>query len=242
MTSYRLAGKGRLVLLLHGWGDSQQSLEALFDDLSGSCQVLSLDLPGFGATQAPKQVWNLDDYARFVAKVLEKLKLGKPYAIIGHSNGGALAIRGLSQGILGADKLVLIAASGIRTGNQLKRLVLMIVAKTGNLATIWMPERYRRALRKSLYGSVGSDMLVAPHLTETFKKTVRQDVQADASALKLPVLLIYGSADEAVPLSDGRKYGRLIQDAHLEVIDGAGHFLHQQQAQKVNRLVGEFLK
>ncbi|MGH7193731.1 MAG: alpha/beta fold hydrolase, partial [Candidatus Saccharimonadales bacterium] len=87
LTDYSLSGKGRLVLLLHGWGDSSKGLAGLQRRLSDGYEVLALDLPGFGGTQAPADVWNLDDYARFVAAALKKLKLGQPYAVIGHSNG-----------------------------------------------------------------------------------------------------------------------------------------------------------
>lgn len=242
MTNYQLAGKGKLVLILHGWGDSLQGLQDLAADLSKNYQVLSIDLPGFGATQAPKEVWNLDNYAEFVTAALQKLELDQPYAVLGHSNGGALAIRSISLDKLRPEKLVLLAASGIRSRGGLKRLLLKILAKTGNIATLWMPERYRQALRKSLYGSVGSDMLVAPHLTETFKKTVRQDVQKDAATVTVPTLLIYADQDADVPVADGHKYKGLIKNSQLEVIEGAGHFVHHDQPQAVTKLVQEFLK
>lgn len=242
MTSYQLAGKGKLVLLLHGWGDSKEGLQSIFDHLSKDYQVLAVDLPGFGATQPPKEIWNLDNYAGFVTALLSKLELKQPYAVIGHSNGGALAIRSISLGELKPDKLVLLAASGIRTGSAFKRAVLKIIAKTGNIATIWMPERYRRALRKSLYGVAGSDMLVAPQLVETFKKTVRQDVQLDAAKIEVPTLLIYGSADRAVPLADGHKYKQLIKNSKLEIIDDAEHFLHHEQPHAVENLIKDFLR
>lgn len=244
MTNCQLTGpeKSRLVLLLHGWGDSHEGLQILAEKLSRHYRVARLDLPGFGGTQPPQKVWDLDDYAGFVRAFLIKTGIGQPYAIIGHSNGGALAIRGLGQSILTAQKLILMASSGVRTGNELKRFLLKVIAKTGNVATIWMPERYRRALRKSLYGAVGSDALVAPHLTETFKRTVRQDVQADAGKLELPTLLIFADNDDAVPLDDGRRYHQLIKNSRLEIIKDAGHFLHQQKPAEVMALIEDFLK
>lgn len=244
MTNYQLLGSkknSKLVVLLHGWGDSSKGIAVISKELSAKYQVLALDLPGFGATQNPDEVWNLDDYGLFVANTIKKLGLKQPYAIIGHSNGGALAIRALAQGVLKADKLVLLASSGIRNRDSAKRLFLKIIAKTGNLATIWMPERYRQALRKSLYGVAGSDALVAPHLEETFKKTVRQDVQSDAMMLDLPTLLIFARNDRAVPVADGQKYKELIRGAQLEVIEDAGHFVHQDKSEQVIGLIGRFL-
>lgn len=242
MTNYQLTGKGKLVLLLHGWGDAANGLEALSRELAGSYQVLVLDLPGFGASELPKMAWDLDNYADFLKNLLAKLNLNQPYAVIGHSNGGALAIRAVSLTALTPQKLILLAASGVRTNSRAKRLFLKVVAKTGNIATIWMPERYRQGLRKSLYGAAGSDMLVAPQLEDTFKKTVRQDVQGDAVVIQIPTLLIYAANDDAVPVEDGRQYHDLIKNSRLEIIDGAGHFVHLDEPQKVTALIQEFLK
>lgn len=242
LTQYQLQGTGKLVLLLHGWGDSAKGLKDLSDRLAKKYQVLSVDLPGFGATQPPKAVWDLDNYAQFTDSLLGKLDLGQPYAVVGHSNGGALAIRSIGQAKISPDKLVLLAASGIRPNRTFRRLILQIIAKTGNIATLWMPERYRQALRKSLYGVAGSDALVAPHLEKTFKKTVRQDVQADAAKLNLPTLLIYGSEDKATPPEFGQRYQQLIKGSRLEILDGAGHFVQHDQPGKVAALIEDFLK
>ena len=114
--------------------------------------MLALDLPGFGGTEASDAVWDLDDYARFVTAVLDKLHLSQPYAVVGHSNGGALTIRAVSMGLLQPQKIVLLAAAGVRTNSRIKRFFLKVIAKTGNIATMWMPERYRRVCAKASTG------------------------------------------------------------------------------------------
>lgn len=242
LTCYELSGKGKLVLLLHGWGDDHRTFDDLRRELNGDYQVLTPDLPGFGGTQKPDGAWDLDGYARFVKALLGKLELGQPYAVVAHSNGGALAIRALSLGTLKASKLVLLAASGVRTNSAAKRFFFKVVAKLGNAATFWLPESRRRALRKSLYGAAGSDMLAVPGMEDTFKKTVRQDVQADAVAVKVPTLLVYAADDKAVPVADGRQYRSLIKGSRLDIIEGAEHFVHHDQPQQVAKLIKGFLK
>lgn len=241
LANYDLKGKGKLVLLLHGWGDNVHGLSALQTQLAKKYQVLAVDLPGFGNSQPPAAAWNLDNYAAFLADLLQKLDFKQPYAVLGHSNGGALAIRAASLGQVQPEKLILLAAAGVRTSQPLRRTALKIIAKTGNLATIWLPERQRRALRKRLYGVAGSDMLVVEHLQETFKKTVRQDVQADAAKITVPTLLLYARDDPAVPLVDGERFHALIKNSHLEILENAGHFVHLDQPQAVLRLIEDFL-
>lgn len=240
LINYELIGQGPLVLFLHGWGDKASGLSILFKSLNGFTK-LAVDLPGFGASEQPKEPWNLDNYSVFLADLLKKLNLDNPYAVIGHSNGGALAIRAIAINKVRTDKLILIAASGIREVHRIRRLCLKIIAKVGNLLTLGLPERYRQALRKSLYGVAGSDMLVEPKLKETFKRTVRQDVKVDATKLTIPTLLIYAFNDKAVPINDGRTYNKLIKNSKLEIIENASHFIHLDQPDKVSLLIKEFL-
>lgn len=241
LTHYETTGEGQIVLLLHGWGDSLKGLAGLQKALAPNFKVVSLDLPGFGSTQPPKKVWGLDEYGAFVDDFLTKIDV-QPYAVIGHSNGGALAIRSVARTIVTPQKLILLAASGIRNRNSGKRTALKVIAKTGNVATFWLPKNTRQRLRKKLYGAAGSDLLVMEHLEETFKKTVRQDVQADAAAISIPTLLIFADQDKAVPIADAHTYQRLIKGSQLEVVQGAGHFLHLEQPQLVADLMIEFLK
>lgn len=240
-TRYDLKGKGPLVLLLHGWGDTRNGLKLIAQHLSENFTVLSLDLPGFGDTEPPKSVWNLDHYAEFIAHTLKKLSFDQPYALIGHSNGGAIAIRGIANKIILPKKLILIASAGIRPSKTTKRLMYTMLAKSGNVATLWMPQRYRLALRQSLYQAAGSDMLVVPELEETFKKTVREDVQSDAQQIKIPTLLIFADNDDAIPHGSGSRFHTLISKSKLEQIADAGHFVHIDQPEKVNQLIQEFL-
>ncbi len=237
---YELIGKGKTVVMLHGWGDNHTTFNLLAAYLSSQYQLLALDLPGFGSSQPPKSPWNLDNYANLIAAVISKLNL-KPYAFIGHSNGGALVIRGLSLGNLKADRLVLIASAGIRNSQPTKRLLTKTIAKAGKATTFWLPREVRQHLRTKLYGTIGSDLLVVPELAATFKLTVSQDVQADAGQLTLPTLIINADHDPAIPLSDGLRFHNLISGSRFEVLNSTTHFIHQEQAEIVAKLILGFL-
>lgn len=241
LAKYVVSGKGRTILLLHGWGDSSSGLSGLQDQLSKKYKVIALDLPGFGGTQAPSADWDLSDYARFIGNFLKKID-EKIYAIIGHSNGGAIAIRGLSKGDFKSEKLVLMAAAGIRGTDKTRNKVLRLVAKTGKALTRPLPRAAKNRLRRKVYSTIGSDMLVAEHLQGTFKKVVADDVRGDATKIDLPTLLIYGGADQATPAWYGETYHRLIRGSKLEVLPEAEHFLHLDQPQTVVKEIEEFLK
>lgn len=240
LTTYAVTGKGKVVLMLHGWGDEQSTFKPLVESISHDFKVVTVDLPGFGKTALPDSAWTLDDYARFVANFLEKLELA-PYGIIGHSNGGAICLRGLASGVLRAEKLVLLASSGIRDEYHGRKKVMRFAASTAKALVSPLPQGVRRKLKKQAYRSIGSDLFVAEHLQETFKQIVTDDVTQDAAKISIPTLLIYGKQDEATPIRHAEKFHSLISGSKLEIIDDVGHFAHHEQPVQVIDFIREFL-
>lgn len=235
------SSSGLVILLLHGWGDSAVTFARLESKLGVNYRLIAVDLPGFGGSETPRETWGLDNYAQFVASFMQKIEV-KPLAILGHSNGGAIAIRGLSSGQLDAQKLILLASAGVRSDYQGKKKVYRWAAKLAKTATAPLPKHTRDKLKKKAYQSIGSDMFVAENLQETFKKVVTDDVQNDAKKINIPTLLVYGSEDTATPPRYGELFSRLIPDAKLEIIDGAGHFVHHDAPVRVEQLVEDFLQ
>lgn len=240
LTTYYQSGKGPVVLMLHGWGDKAETYKALAEELAGKYTVLMPDLPGFGQTEAPKQAWTLDSYAQFCEDFLTKVGHTDIYGLVGHSNGGSIAIRGIATKRLEPSRLVLLASAGIRDSYSGRNKALRLVAKAGKLVTAPLPESARKKIKRRVYNAVGSDMLVAEHLQETFKKIVIDDVQLDAKAIKVPTLLVYGRDDTATPTTYGKRFAELIAGSRLEILPGT-HFIHHEQAGAVTRLTKEFL-
>jgi len=237
---YEKYGKGPVVLFLHGWGDSLKTFRDLSDNLKKHYTIMTLDLLGFGESDSPKETYSLEKYAMFVKQFLEKTD-NNPYAIIGHSNGGAIAIRGVSSGILSCEKLILIASSGVRSTYNKRKNFLRASAKAAKLMTMVLPESTQMKIKRKVYKKLGSDLFVAEHLQDTFKKVVSEDVLHDAAMIIQPTLLIYGSADHATPVKYGEMFAKQIENSDLKIIDGADHFLHHTHGEKVNKLVLDFL-
>lgn len=242
MTNYQKVGRGKVVVCLPGWGDTITTFSKLVAELKEKYTVLALDLPGFGGTQAPAQAWSLEDYADFTAAWLKKIKAGRPYAIIGHSYGGATAITGVGRGHLTCERLVLLASAGIRGNKNSYRKILRLAAKIVKYPSYFLPRRYRNKLRRGIYGALGSDMLLLPHMEPTFKKIIREDVRQKARQINIPTLLIYGSTDNQTPISDGRLLAEAIPNSNLEIIEGANHFLHHDSTGQVSKLIKAFLR
>jgi pimeloyl-ACP methyl ester carboxylesterase len=230
----------RTLVLLHGWGDSQKTFAQLAVKLAKDFTVITLDFPGFGGTESPHTAWGLHDYALFLQSFLKKIKV-TPYALIGHSNGGAIAIKAVSEAFIVPEKLVLIASSGIRGHYTKRNKLLRLTAKTGKLLLAPLPAATKRRIRKQAYSALGSDMFVAEHLQETFKNVVSEDMQSEATHIKIPTILVYGSDDTATPPEFGERYHKAIRGSKLVVINGAGHFVHHDDSEVVYEEIRSFL-
>lgn len=242
LTNYVTVGSGKkTALFLHGWADSLQTFDNLSQQFvkdNRDFTVVSLDLPGFGGTQAPSEAWGLEEYAHYVASFLKKIKR-ETTLILGHSNGGAIAIYGLSSGILDADGLVLMASAGIRPKTTRNRL-LKIASVPAKIALKAAPRQVRNKVRRRAYSAIGSDYMVSEHMQETFKLVVARDVTLHAKQLQLATCLIYGDNDTATPVSYGKQFHAAIPDSRLHVIPQASHFLHQEQTPKVATIISDF--
>ena len=242
LTTYTRSGTGKTVLLLHGWGDDSRTFALLGGYLSESYEVIALDLPGFGRSAAFDRPWTLDDYAAFTAAFLKKIGVENLHALVGHSNGGAIAIRGCALGYFAPRKLVLLSSAGIRTMQRGRKLALKFLSKTGKAVTLVLPETWRQRLRSKWYAAIGSDMLAVPHLRETFKNVVTQDIQADVQEITIPTLLIYGEQDTATPPQFGELFHELLPESTLVLMPGAGHFVHLDRPREVESAVEHFLR
>jgi pimeloyl-ACP methyl ester carboxylesterase len=241
LTHYERSGKGALILIIPGWADTTASWRAVSKKLSRTHDVIVFDLPGFGGSQVPAEAaWGLTDYATFTSHFLHKLGV-RPGVLLAHSNGGAIALRGLGNGLITADKLVLLASAGIRNQYKGRNKVLRILTKSGKIITMPLPASIKKRLRRKVYDTVGSDMLVAENMQETFKKVVTDDVQADADKVDIDTLLIYGENDQAAPVTYGRIFHDHLSSSTLEIIPNAEHFLHTENTAQVLTLIEEFI-
>jgi pimeloyl-ACP methyl ester carboxylesterase len=241
LTSYNVNGSGKVVLLLHGWGDSSKTFKKLEKNLSTNYKVICLDLPGFGATATPNEAYSLRSYADFIRKFLSKIDESTIYAIIGHSNGGAIALKALSIKSLSCQKLILLASSGVRSSYASRKKVLRLAVKTAKIPTLLLSKSAQLKIKKHVYKKIGSDLFVAENMQETFKKIVSEDLINQLSAIDTDTLLIYGDKDTATPVEYGEKLANALIKSRLEIINGAGHFLHQTNFEQVNKLVEDFM-
>jgi pimeloyl-ACP methyl ester carboxylesterase len=85
----REQGTGEPVLLLHGVPDDGSMWDGVISALGSGYRFIAPDLPGLGKSTAPKDFdLSLDNLARFVDELLEKLNVREPVHLFVHDFGG----------------------------------------------------------------------------------------------------------------------------------------------------------
>lgn len=231
---YSEKGDGPTLLMVHGWGDSQQTWQALSQILSENFRCIMLDLPNFGNSGHSKQVATLETMSEALAEFAYKLKL-HDYIFLGHSMGGQLGIYAVGSGLLRPKKLVILAGAGIRGEQPLRNTVFKVAAK---IAKPLVSQR----LKSKIYRRVGSDY--KPDLSSEQKLVIQsvltKDVQIEAAMIGLPTLLVYGSLDTATPPRYGQMLHKIIEGSQYRQLEGADHWLHQTHPNDVAKLVQGF--
>jgi pimeloyl-ACP methyl ester carboxylesterase len=239
---FRDTGAGSVVLLLHGWGDTLATFDALIPEL-GDTRSVRLDLPGFGESEPPGPPWDVSRYAVFVRHFLDKLGIAEPDVLVGHSFGGRIAIKGIASGILKPKHLILIASAGAAAQGGARRRVFSFFAKTGKFLTAFPPlSFFRERLREQLYRLAGSvDCLQAGLMRETFLKIISENLVADAAKMHVPTILVWGERDTETPLAEARVLEKAMANARLAIIPGAGHFVHRDLPKETAREIHAFI-
>ena len=83
------------IVFLHGWGQNIQMMEPIANPFIKTHHLVIIDLPGFGKSEEPKTVWELDEYVEMIHELLTSLKIKKPNRI-GHSFGILFPLSDLS--------------------------------------------------------------------------------------------------------------------------------------------------
>ncbi len=226
----------KIALAIHGWADQSNTFAELANQMQ-NVQIIAPDLPGFGNSQMLDQPASLDDYAAWVKDFVAKIQLEKLDTVIGHSNGGAIAIMLLANKQATAGRLALIASAGIRNQDRAKKQGLSFMAKPGKLALKLLPAASANKIKRKAYKKIGSDYMIDEQKQETFKLIIGKDVQDLAATIDTPTTLIYGEEDAATPPSYGKLFMKQIPNSTLHVIDGAGHFLHQTHCEQVAKFL-----
>lgn len=232
-------GSGDPVLVLHGWGGRIESMAPVVDCLTDSFRVVALDLPGFGHSPIPATVWGTAEYAAFVRQVMGSLGIARAH-MVGHSFGAKTSLCLAATQPEAVGKMILVGSSGLRSAPSMKARAKRAASRAARVAGRAGPPG--RVLKEAAYKRLASeDYRNSGPLRPILVKVVNEDLGHLLGSIKASTLLVWGTADDAVPVAHARRMEAAIPDAGLVLFEGAGHFAYLDEPQKFCRIARHFL-
>lgn len=223
--NYKILGEGKPFLILHGWGSNSDRWEKVAEMLSQKFLVIIPDLPGFGKSEEMLSPWNLDDYVEWVRELSEKLpEFHNGFYLLGHSFGGAIAVKFVLKYNQKVEKLFLVSAACIRK-QTIKKQVLGRLSK---FAKVFYFLPFYEIAKKSFYKFVvGSDDYLKSRgvLRETYLKVISDDLSQHLYFIKTPTVIIWGDQDGATLVEDAYFIHKKIENSKLIIIPEMKHSL-----------------
>jgi len=247
-------GRGPKLLLIHGTGAGSHSWRALAPMLAQRFEVTAPDLPGhaFSDPMAPGTL-SLKGMARALERLLTTLAF-EPEIVVGHSAGAAILARmcidraiepkilvGLNGALLPFEGM-----AGLIMPSMAKLLFLnpfapRLFAWTADRAAV---SRLLRGTGSSiepkgvdLYARLFAD---PGHVASALGMMANWDLATlarDLPRLPVPLALIVGRGDKAVPPAAAEKIRGLAPDARIETLRGVGHLAHEEAPDVVRDVI-----
>ena len=229
------------VVLVHGIGAAGAAdWYGAIPALAAHYHVIAFDLPGFGRSDHGNGSYTPLLYATFVKWVVDS-ETRRPIALVGHSLGGAVALRYAAIWPRDLRRLVIVDAAGILEKSALMKSQVQrklagdglmtkaremaghLVEKVGRLPValeqIWGTAWSRKVFLKSATARTAALALI----DEDFSNLLWR--------IAAPTTLLWGADDAVAPRRTADVLAAMLPDARLSVIDGAGHEpMHDQPA------------
>jgi pimeloyl-ACP methyl ester carboxylesterase len=256
--AYKVYGKGKPVILLHGYGEDSQIWENQIAFLSVHCLLIIPDLPGSGKSFiTPKglEQWLPNMRIESLAQSINELLIVENLTtciLLGHSMGGyiSLAFAQLYPSkILG---LGLIHSTAYADGDE-KKIVrqksIQFLKENGGYTFFKasMPNLFGKKF-KATQAAVIEQLVEKTKAFETriliaYTQAMMQRTNKTA-VLKLalfPVLFVAGPEDIAAPLTDIQAQATVPIKSYLNVIEGVGHMGMLEAPQEMNHHLSRFI-
>ena len=207
---HRVAGEGDPLVLVHGLSGSTRWWTPVLPALAARRAVHRVDLPGFGALRGGRR-FVLSEASAWLAAWMDAAGLERP-ALVGHSMGGAIALRLAAAHPDRLERLAVIAPAGIATGRSLLGYAVPLAVTL-------------RGARPRFLAVLATDALRAgPRTLARAAHEIRsEDVRTELARVSVPTLVLVGERDTLVPPAVAELVRESLPAARVIVLEGAGH-------------------
>jgi pimeloyl-ACP methyl ester carboxylesterase len=247
---YEVFGRGRPVILLHGWLESWGLWQETMDFLGDSYRTYAIDFWGFGESDKKRESFTIPDFVSLVNNFMELMGISRA-PLVGHSMGGTVSLSVainypqrvskivvIGSPIEGSSLSILLKLAGIRTiANLVYRMMnalkfgIRLAAPIITRESQW-PAMIHRDLNQV---TMESFLLSISSLRQT-------NLTHQLSPIYQPVMGMYGDRDVIVNPNQWSLLDTYIHRARIERFRRAGHFIMLDEPLQFKTILKEYLE
>lgn len=246
---YEVYGRGKPVILLHGWLGSWGLWQETMAYLGRYYRTYALDFWGFGESGKKRSTYAVNDFVSLVSQFMEQLGIARA-PLVGHSMGGTVSLKVaiefpervtkvvvIGSPIDGSSLALLLKLAGYRT---IAFLVynMMWALKFGIRASaplITRDSRWPEMIEHDLSRTTLESFLVS---IATLRKT---DLTPHLKKIRVPVMGMYGLRDNIVHPNQWKPICQYVNQPRIERFRNSGHFPMLDDPQRFTESLREFL-
>jgi pimeloyl-ACP methyl ester carboxylesterase len=245
-------GDGPPIVFVHGIVFDHTMYEAQFEDLPDRYRCIALDLRGHGHSEAPRGPWTMQDCVDDVIAFIEGVD-ATPCHLVGLSWGGMIGVRIAVQRPELLRSVVLLDTSAGAERPDLAELergfISMIQAQgmsddvIGSSVPVMFGQRYVNEHEDGITVYYDRLRTMDPNaVVDALGAIIERDSVLDRlGEIKMPVLVIHGEQDAAIPIAEAEAIAAGIAGAELVRVPDAGHMTPLEAPDAVNVALAEFL-
>ncbi len=251
---YQTAGKGPVLILLHGFAEDHRVWERQATALTEHCHLLIPDLPGYGNTDAiaDMSITGMADWLQLFIRIVIP-DSAQPILIIGHSMGGYITLAFTEKypaQLAGIGLFHSTAFADTEEKIALRRKSIAFIAEHGsyiflqqsipNLFTETYRNKHAAFINELVenYKNLHPQTLIANYIA----MAERADRTAVLQNFNKPILFIIGREDKAVPFKDSMRLCGMPQLSYIHILGNSAHMGMLEEPEKSCTALLRFLK
>src|SRR3989338_5931801 len=236
---YRITGKGKPIIFVHGWTMNSLVWKYQSDELAKDFQVIAVDLRGHGKSEIPPFPplskgggGGFDKFVNDLKELVDFLSIEK-FTLVGWSMASFIIARYYFKYPKDIDKLIFISGTPkFLSENDSSYGKLFI---SGERTDDSKPSEIESLMFNEDFPP-SSDVVL-----QTLNSLLKDDIRDNLNDIKVPTLIIHGSIDKICPVGAGRYMAKKIPDSKLIILEGVGHAPFLTQPERVNKEIKEFI-
>ncbi|MBN1956250.1 MAG: alpha/beta hydrolase [Anaerolineae bacterium] len=236
LAHYEAIGRGRPVILIHGWIGSWRYWVPTMDDLSDRFRAYAIDLWGFGDSDRRSAGYTLPSYIGLLRQFMNEMGIGRA-PLVGHALGGVIALRFAAEMPERVEQVM--AVSTPLDGSALARSLTGFSGNDNDVAGRILGRRQVAAYPEVQLEAGKTDSNAIVH---SVRAVMEQNLWRELDSLEIPLLLVHGIDDPVVQPPREEWVQQYEENMRAIYLEDSRHFPMLDEVNKFNRLLRQFME